>query len=43
MLLTEQGYDFVEAFEINQIHTEFVVHKFANKILIIITQLGKVG
>lgn len=43
MLLNEKAYDFIEAFDINGVHTEFVVHKFANKILVLITQFGKIG
>jgi hypothetical protein len=43
MLLNQKGYDFVQSFEINGIPTEFVVQKFANKILIVITQFGKIG
>lgn len=42
MLLSESGFDFIKAFEINGVHTEFVVQEFANKILIIITQFGKI-
>jgi len=43
MLLNEKAYDFIQAFDINGIHTEFVAHKFVNKILIIITQFGKIA
>lgn len=43
MLLHENGFEFMEACEINGVHTEFVVQKFTNKILIIITQFGKVA
>lgn len=43
MLLNEKAYDFIEAYEIGGAHTEFVVHKFTNKILIIITQFGKIA
>ena len=43
MLLSEKGYDYLEGFEIDGIHTEFVVQKFTNKILIVITQFGKIG
>lgn len=43
MLLDEKGFDYVEGFEIAGVHTEFVVQKFVNKILIIITQFGKIG
>lgn len=43
MLLNEKAYDFIEAFTINGVHTEFVVHKFTNKILVLITQFGKIG
>jgi hypothetical protein len=37
-----EAFDFMEAFEIDGVHTEFVVQKFANKILIIITQFNKI-
>ena len=43
MQLDEKGFDFVEAFEISGVPTEFVVQKFTNKIFIIITQFGKIG
>lgn len=43
MLLNEKAYDFSEAFEIDGVHTEFVVQKFTNKILIVITQFGKIA
>ena len=43
MLLQEKGFDFIEAFEIGGVHTEFVVQKFVNRILIIVTQFGKIG
>lgn len=43
MLLNEKAYDYIEAFEIEGVKTEFVVHKFVNKILIVITQFGKIG
>ncbi|CRK98979.1 CLUMA_CG012201, isoform A [Clunio marinus] len=39
----EKGFEFIEAHSINGIQTEFVVHKFMNKILLIITQFGKIG
>lgn len=42
MLLSESGYDFIKAFEINGVHTEFVIQEFTNKIMIIITQFGKI-
>lgn len=41
MLLNEKAYDFIEAHEIAGVHTEFVVQKFFNKILVIVTQFGK--
>lgn len=40
---TTGTFDYLEAFEINGVHTEFVVQKFVNKILIIITQFNKIG
>lgn len=43
MLLNEKAYDFIEAFDVAGVPTEFVVHKFANKTLVIITQFGKVA
>lgn len=43
MLPNQKAFDFTEAFEINQIPTEFVCHKFANKIFCIITQFGKIN
>lgn len=39
----KQAFDTIAAFEINGIHTDFVLHKFANKYMIIITQYEKIG
>lgn len=40
---TGKCFEFIEAFEIKGVHTEFVVQKFANKSLVIITQFQKIG
>lgn len=39
----KEAFEFIKAFEIKGIHTEFVVQKFANKTLIIISQFEKIG
>lgn len=40
---TEKAFEFTEAFEIQGVHTEFVVQKFTNRTLILITQFNKIG
>ncbi|KAG5681439.1 hypothetical protein PVAND_010875 [Polypedilum vanderplanki] len=43
MPTNNEAFEYLEAFEISGEHTEFVVQKFQNRTLIIITQFNKIG
>ncbi|CAO1380666.1 unnamed protein product [Diamesa hyperborea] len=43
MSSNDQAFDYAQCVEINNIPTEFVCHKFQNKIFLLITQLEKIS
>jgi phosphoribosylformylglycinamidine (FGAM) synthase-like amidotransferase family enzyme len=43
MPITNATFDYLEAFELAGVHTEFVVQKFSNRTMIVVTQFNKIG
>lgn len=41
--VARKAFDYIEAHDINGVHTEILLHKFANKYLLIITQYEKLN